>query len=311
MNASTKTFPQSVDYKGSVTDKSVADTVLDINQTKLVVNTQVNKVTPQNNDNGSITLTVKNANNKDAGVDLVAKNEVWDAQIGPGEGPEVHLNAADGKVSITNIYTDKLTLNKNNQFIAATDAPDGTPTITVKDAGGFNMDPDTDYEPGPDGFTYDKHNDRQKDVVTERIWDERGEYVLEERPTETVYAKDYVDRTTTTIRDTEHEIHFGEDGSQEFKLVYDKTFTTVEDTPGQVTRVEEFCAPPPPPSELENEEISDIVIIKIPREQVEISKTSKVSDNTVDQTSNIMSAAAKVDVSDAAQATYSNDEDEE
>ena len=36
---------------------------------------------------------------------------------------------------------------------------------------------------------------------------------------------------------------------------------------------------------------------RLPREQVEISKTSKISDNTADQTANIMSAAAKVDLS--------------
>ena len=51
--------------------------------------------------------------------------------------------------------------------------------------------------------------------------------------------------------------------------------------------------------------------IKIPREQVEISKTSKVSDNTVDQTANIMSAAAKVDLSQEADADYDDSEKDE
>ena len=53
-------------------------------------------------------------------------------------------------------------------------------------------------------------------------------------------------------------------------------------------------------------------VLKLPREQVEISKTSKVSDNTVDQTSSVMSAAAKVDLAAAEGTTTSNtNKDEE
>ena len=51
--------------------------------------------------------------------------------------------------------------------------------------------------------------------------------------------------------------------------------------------------------------------MKLPREQVEISKTSKVSDNTVDQTSSIMSAAAKVNLDEAAsQSTTTKDKED-
>ncbi|MBQ4645760.1 MAG: filamentous hemagglutinin N-terminal domain-containing protein [Candidatus Gastranaerophilales bacterium] len=311
--AAAKTFPQSVDFDGSVTDKTTPDTVLDINQTKLIVETKVNKTTPKNNDNGSITLTVKNADNAHAGLDLTAQNDSWDEQIDKGEGPEVHLNAADNKVAITNIYTDKLTLDKNDAFIAGKDTKDGSmPTITVKDQGGFNMDPNLGYDPEPDGFDYGKHTDREQSSETVRIWDEeKGEYVISKTDNETVYGKDYVDRTTTTTIDREHEITFGDNGEEQFKLVYEKKDVQVEDTPGTVTRVESIC-PELPEIEPEEDEIDSFInIIKLPKEQVEISKTSKVSDNTVDQTSSIMSAAAKVDLDAAAEATYTNDDEEE
>ena len=312
-NASVKTFPQSVNFEGVVTDKSTKDTVLDINQTKLIINTKIDKTTPKNNDQGSITIQVKNADNKDAGLDLVAENDSWDEQIDKGEGPEVHLTTADGKVSITNIDTDKLTLTKGDKFIAATDAPNGTPTIRVKDQGGFNMDPNEGYDPEPDGFTYDKTiNSQEIDRQEERIWDEeKGEYIISTNDIETVYGKDYVDKVTVTTRDTEHEIHFGEDGEQEFKLIYDKTDVKITETPGTITWSEACEENPVLPSQRVTNADSYINIIKLPREQVEISKTSKVSDNTVDQTSSVMSAAAKVDLEKAAEATYTNTDDEE
>ena len=76
-------------------------------------------------------------------------------------------------------------------------------------------------------------------------------------------------------------------------------------------KVDEKC-PEMPEIEPEDDNIDSLINqIKLPREQVEISKTSKVSDNTVDQTSNIMSAAAKVDLASEAEATYSDDEEDE
>lgn len=313
VDASVKTFPQSVNFDGVVTDKTVADTVLDINQTKLIVNTQVNKVTPKNIDNGSITLMVKNADNENAGLELTAKNEVWDEQIDKGEGPEVHLNAIDDKVAITKIYTDKLTLDKNDKFIAGKDTPNGDmPSITVKDQGGFNLDPNLGYDPEPDGFNYDKHTEREQTKDYERIWDEeKGEYIIKQTDNETVFGKDYVDRETITTIDREHEITFDKNGDGQFKLIYEKKDVQVNDTPGTVTRVENNC-PELPEVEKEDKNIDSLInIIKLPREQVEISKTSKVSDNTVDQTSSIMSAAAKVDLDAAAEATYTEDKDKD
>ena len=75
--------------------------------------------------------------------------------------------------------------------------------------------------------------------------------------------------------------------------------------------VVEECPSTPEVNQKEDDIDSLINQIKLPREQVEISKTSKVSDNTVDQTSGIMSAAAKVDLSQAAEATYTNDKEDE
>jgi len=326
--ATTKEFPQSV----STTRTGTGKTVLDINKTKLKITTDTVK-DANNPDNGSIKLDVKNADNQNAGLELVAQNvdkldkdptggnfkagyyksgtAKWDEKIEPKEGPEVHLNAVDGKVAITNIDTDKLTLDPNDKIIAGKDTKDGSlPTITVKDQGGFNLDPNIGYEPEPDGFTYDKTiNSQEIDRKDERIWDEeKGEYIISKSETETVYGKDYVDKTTITTRDTEHEIHFGENGEEEFKLIYDKTDVKVTETPGTITWSEE-CAPNLTPNRGNVD--SHINIIRLPREQVEISKTSKVSDNTVDQTSGVMSAAAKVDLTKAAEATYSNDDDEE
>lgn len=311
--ANVKTFPQSVDFDGVVTDKTVNDTTLDINQTKLVINTNVTKTTPKNNDQGSITINVKNANNRDAGLELVAENDSWDAQIDKGEGPEVHLKSVDGTVSITNIDTDKLTLVKGDNYLSASDAPNGMATIRVKDQGGFNLDPNVEYDPAPDGFTYDKTiNSTDTSKVTERIWDEeKGEYIISQDDKETVFGKDYVDKTTITTRDTEHEIHFDQNGDEHFKLIYDKTDVKVTEEPGTVTR-KETCEPTPDPNITTAD--SYVNIIRLPREQVEISKTSKVSDNTVDQTSSVMSAAAKVDLNQAAEASYVNndaDEDED
>lgn len=320
-----KTFPQSVNYEGSVTDKTTPDTVLDVNQTKLIVNTQVNKTTPTNNDNGSITLTVKNADNENAGVELVAKNEVWDEQIDKGEGPEVHLHAQDGKVAITNIYTDKLTLTESNKFIAGKDTPDGgLPTITVKDQGGFNLDPNKGYDPDPDGFEYIKNYDStstviDKDVQTDVDVDVDVDVVEEDgkKTTTTTTTTTTTETTTTTTETTDkkHTITFDNDGKpSDFTLVYDKTSTDVDvDTKVTVDVdkdvVVEECPDVPDVTPDDDNLDSYINVIKIPKEQVEISKTSKVSDNTVDQTSSIMSAAAKVDLEEASKAA--NDDDEE
>ncbi len=308
-----KTFPQSVNYDGKVTDKSTPDTVLDVNHTKLTVHTNVQKTEPRNNDNGSITLKLKNADNRKAGVDIVAENNTWDEQIGAGEGPEVHLSTADGNLSITNIDTDKLTLNEGDHFIAGSDTKDGgAPTIRVKDQGGFNMDPNKGYEPGPNGFGYDQNwGEKDKTVTQERVWDEEGEYIVEQKDNETTYGKDYVDRTTTTVTETDHNIHFNENGDEEFHLVYDKTTTDVEETPGTEYRTEQICPEKPDVDRTDDDIDSLINQVKLPREQVEISKTSKVSDNTVDQTSSIMSAAAKVDLSGDVEADFDDEDDEQ
>ena len=142
-----------------------------------------------------------------------------------------------------------------------------------------------------------------------------------------------------TQTDKKHEIKFDNDGNpSDFTLVYDKKSTTVEpghditaqqvkDDPSILeditkpdgseptpddfiqTKDDEYHCPPRPIVERDPQD-SYIDVIRIPREQVEISKTSKVSDNTVDQTSNIMSAAAKVDLSSEIEGSY-DDYDEE
>ncbi len=323
VNATQKHFPQNVEFEGSVTDKTTPDTVLDVNQTKLIVSTKVNKVTPKNNDNGSITLTVKNADNVNAGVDLTAQNEVWDEQIEAKEGPEVHLHAQDGKVAITNIYTDKLTLTKDNVILAGKDTADGgKPTITVKDQGGFNLDPNKGYDPEPDGFTYEETIESTSKVIDQKVdkdvqtdVDVDVDVVTEGNTTTTTTTT-----TTTETNDKKHAITFDNDGKpSDFILVYDKTTTdttvdTKVDTDVTVDVKKDVVTDCPELPEVEDEDKSvDSLInqIKIPREQMEISKTSKVSDNTVDQTSNIMSAAAKVDLSQSNLQTETKQQEDE
>ena len=168
-------------------------------------------------------------------------------------------------------------------------------------------------------------------------WKFVGEKVDENGNKVRVYERtrdgEVTDRITTVI-DQEHKIKFDNDGNpSEFTLVYDKKDTTIdpghkisaEDVKKDPTIVppghtpEEFIEqedkPCPPLPEIEDKKPSTtdslINVARLPREQVEISKTSKVSDNTVDQTANIMSAAAKVDLSNEVDASYSDDDDKE
>jgi len=357
-------FPQSV--KTDRTGKG--KTVLDVNKTKLAITTETVK-DPSNPDNGSITLNVKNADNKDAGLELTAQNvtaldqdptggnfkpgyyksgtQKWDENIAPKEGPEVHLNADDNKVAVSKIITDKLTLDKNDKFIAAptklTDAqkeglPAGTPEagyIEVRDEGGFNLDDSPEYgdptnpdDPrNPDGFKYSKDYDSHLvDKKTDEgdwklVKEEKGpEYTRKEgddtvtyQDTTKTYEKE--DVTTTTTKDKKHTIEFDQDGNPEnFILVYDKTKVekeTAKDTKTEVTTEEiSRCKPGPIIDYDDYEHDSLINQISIPRQQLEVSRTSRVSDNTVDQSANVMAAAARVDLSNDASANYANDDDD-
>ena len=292
--AKTHKFPQSVSTDRSGTGK----TVLDVNKTKLKITTETVK---DANDptNGSIVVDLKNANNKDAGVELIAQNvdkldkdptggnfrpgyylsgnQKWDEKSEQYEGPEVHVNAVDNELAVSKIITDKLFTDGNDKMYASetnltpeqiAGLPEGTPSkgyIEVRDYMGFNQD-----------------NDPTKD------------------PTDFDYTGSYVEGTANTpdgVIDVyeKHTINFG-DTDEDFILVYDKP--------------READCPEPPPVEPEDTDIDSMINqIKLPREQVEISKTSKVSDNTVDQTSNIMSAAAKVDLGQ--DDDEENDDDEE
>ena len=354
------TYPQSVSTERTGTAK----TTMDINNTKLKITTDTVKDS-KNPDNGSITLDLKNAGNKDAGVELTARNVAaldkdptggynktgyyksgtakWDNNIAPKEGPEVRLNATDDKVAIKTIYSDKLTLDPNDTKIA--DGKDAT--ITVKDQGGFNLDPNLDYQKDGDkkvgdGYTYDK-TVKSHEVSSEggdlnfgdwSEWKLVGEKVDENGNKVRVYERtrdgEVTDRITTTI-DEEHQITFDNNGNpSQFNLVYDKKDTTIDPghkisaedvkkdptivppghTPEEFIQTDDKPCPDLPEIEKERPSTADSLIntVRLPREQVEISKTSKISDNTADQTANIMSAAAKVDLS-AEENSDSDDED--
>ena len=285
---SVHTFPQSVEVDENGTAKD--GQVLDVNQTKLVINTKTQITEPENNTNGSIVIDVKNANNKDAGIELTAENNKWDEQIDKNQGPEVHVNAVDDELAVSKIITDKLFLDKNDTMIASdvqlteeqlSGLPEGTPSkgyIEVRDKGGLNLDPNEGYNPEPDGFDYTGNYDSE----TDKTMDDEG-------------------TTITTTTDHKHTIEFDKQGdNDDFILVYDKT--TVD---------EEECPPLPDVDSTDDDIDSLINQIKLPREQVEISKTSKVSDNTVDQTANIMSAAAKVDISEETNNNSKTEKDDE
>lgn len=282
-NATVHTFPQSVNYE----EGTAKDGILDVNQTKFIAKTKVEAATPKNNTNGSIILDVKNANNKEAGIELTAENYKWDAQVDANEGPEVHINAVDDELAVSRIVTDKLFTDANDKMYAAPVAltpeelaglPEGTPSkgyIEVRDYMGFNQD--SDFNTDPSDFDY------------------TGDYV----PGKVTLPDGEIDV------DKKHTINFG-DTNEDFILVYDRPV-------GECPEVPDITPDDTPIDEQPVIVDADSLInqIKLPREQVEISKTSKVSDNTVDQTSNIMSAAAKVDLGQESEANDDEDEVQE
>ncbi len=256
----------------------------------------------------------------------------WDEKIEPLEGPEVHLDADDDNLAISKIITDKLFLDKNDTFYAS-DAdltpdqlaglPEGAESkgyIEVRDQGGFNFDDKDGYDPKPDDFdytgNYDSHTVKVEGGIESTT--KNGPYIISKKTetkddvitTTTKYGEDTTTTKTdriTTYNDKKHTIKFDKNGNEkDFILVYDKTRTETEKfEPKTTTRVwdvvETENCPSVPPVDPDEPDVTNadsyINVAKIPKEQLEVSKTSKVSDNTIDQTSNIMSAAAKVDLS--------------
>ena len=230
-----------------------------------------------------------------------------------------------------------MTLDPNDKIFA--DDTDGTPVITVKDKGGLNLDPYINYTDGqPDGFTYDKNYDTKDKTVEggDLTFDDWSEWKPTGREwtdpdgtkhTEYIRTRDgeITDRITTQT-DQAHKITFdNNDKPMEFTLIYDKTSTTVE--PGREIKAtdvmqnpsivpsgttpddfyqkkDEKCTPAP-----EIDPDSYINQIKLPREIKEVSKISKVTDNTVDQSGNVMAAAAKVQIADENAENEDIDED--
>lgn len=314
------TYPQSVDTnrvaRNGETMKEYREglehTTLDINKTKLQVTTDTVK-NAADPDNGSITLDLKNADNTDAGIELEARNVIaldndstdgyfkegyyksgefkWDEVSTPKEGPEVHVNAVDDELAVSKIITDKLTLDPEDKLHAAAaeltpeqlaGLPDGTESkgyIEVRDYMGFNLD--DDFTQDPTDITYDWSG------VPGTAQD--------------------LDGNPVSV-DTKHIIH-DNDANEDLILIYNKPNG-------------EPCPPEPPVDPIpdpvpDNPEPgigaadSYVQNIRLPREQVEVSRTSRVVDNTVDQTSNIMSAAARVDLSEEAESEYDDEDAEE
>ena len=273
----------------------------------------------------------------------------WDENIKPNEGPEVRIDADDNKLAISKIITDKLHLSDDDKFYASdanltpdqiASLPEGTPSkgyIEVRDQGGFNFDNNKGYDPSPDKFDYtgnfDSHDTNVEGGIpstTTKVSDVyviKKEYVKDNKgntiATDTTYGQDTTKTTTTTDRittttDKKHTIKFDNDGNpSDFILVYDKTSTKTEKFPPKTetstkTWVERENCPPAPDVDKDTSDLDSYInVTKLPKEQVEVSKTSKVADNTIDQTSNIMSAAAKVDLSGEEDVNGNSKDDEE
>ncbi len=301
----THKFLRDVDVDENKNYDTENDTVLDVGNTKLVVNTKVDAQEGNNNKNGSIELKVKNAHNKEAGLELTAENTNYDNQIEEGRGPEISLDAEDKKLSISKLISDKLSIKKDNKLYAAkttltpeqlkgfSDEQKQDPRgyIEVRDKGGFNLDPSSGY-PGNSGDEAQRDNYKSEGGVD---YKEHIDFTQSETRTETdesgteFSVNDYTDRT--------HVVGFEdqEEDSSDFMLRYTKEYqakTECEPIPDigrdNVDELEGF-------RDIEGN-ASLVEQLKIPREVKEVSKESRVVDSTVDQSSNIMAAAAKIDI---------------
>ncbi len=295
MAAGTHTFPQTVDVN-RVTPVN-ASTHLDLNGSKLIAKAQTVK-DAANPNKGSITLNLKNADG--AGIDLLAENvdadgnHLWDSDINASQGPEVHLKSADGKsIAVSRIVTDKLFIDENTNISAAAVelTPDqlahfeGTVTndnakgyIEIRDKGGFNQDASSDLESTPDGFVYDEHFERT---------DTEGE-----------------DGEVTSNYGSHTIVYNPNKGGDQFLLVYEKEGQTCDPLPIVPPNVDGGTSGVDPDID------SMINNVKIPREQQGTSMVSVVGDASADRMAATLSAAAKIDVGEDAQATYTSDDDE-
>ena len=81
--------------------------------------------------------------------------------------------------------------------------------------------------------------------------------------------------------------------------------TTIDDF---VDEEDRSCDPAPVVDPVYDSYIDQVTL---PREQVEVSKTSTVADGTADQTSSIMSAAAKIDIAEGDAGVMDTDSDDD
>ena len=296
------TYPQSVSADRVARDgktleeynNSLEKTPLDINQTKLKVITDTVK-DDNNPDNGSITLVLHNADNPNAGIELEANNvdslgqdptdgyfeegyyktgtNQWDKNSEVKEGPEVHIKAQDTTedIAVSKIVTDKLFIDDETMPHIIPSKVDLTPE--EKEHVLADGDPQG-YIQVRDykGFNQDTDFDNpQPEHFT--YTEDGGEKVI------TPGGPGYPD----------HTIEIGDNGP--FTLVYDRPAPC--DDPEDPGRGPSTALP----------STDDVSLVTLPREQLE------VQDNTADQTSNIMSAAARVDLGQEIDGSY-EDEDE-
>lgn len=264
--------------------------VLKINQTKLIADS-----------NKKMDLILAGATNRKAGIEInnSARNNgtqapaiqgTADVELYDLKDTDVKINAADDVLAISKIKAGDLTLDKNDQFIAAltsltadetdgvTGNTDGKAYIEVKNFGKFNLDPMetfSDYNNQPEDFTYTDHFVRGQNQDTQA------------GTTVDVYKK--------------HFIEFDNNGTTEkFLLVYDKPVQGCDPAPD--------VDPEPFNPFLEDETSSLIEQTRLPRQLQPTTYTAPIDNNTTDPTTGIVNAAARIDVVDTDKQNQDDDQ---
>lgn len=250
-------------------------TVLALNKTKLSANADKDT-----------NIVVSGADNKKAGIEINAKytsDQLADKTV--------TVNAADNRLAISKIKAGNLNLDSNDTFLAAitdltasdiegvTVDASGRAYIEVANWGKFNLDPMDEYETTftqPEAFTYTDH------FVPGTHESGAGVAI-------NTYKKHFVD--------------FNSDGTMEkFLLVYEKPVEGCDPTPDVEGPTDDFLGA----------DLSDSLInqIRLPRQLEPTSRIAPIANNTTDPTSGIVSAAARIEVDEAATSISKSQQDE-
>ena len=265
--AAAKTYIQDTDIQID-RGANYNQTTLDINKTKLVIKTNTVQ-TEEDPAIGSVTLQLKNADNTNAGIEITAENNVYDENYTYDEN-----GVSYGPVVNVDAVDNKLAISRivtDKLTLHENDTFYAAPVDLTDDeiAGLPANTPHKGYIEVRDYMGFNMDDDFSHD------------------PSAFDYTDHYVDGQRVidgNVIDTKekHTIKFANGDS--FILIYGRP---VADNP------------------LVGED-SLISLVKLPKEQFEISKNSAIADGTADQSGNVVSAAARISVGDE-----ENEDDEE